>query len=285
MRKSLAVISAVCAVALASCNTISSIIHDDKVVARVGDVRLFQSDLEKYIPSGVSAADSASLAGRYILSWATEILYADQAQNQLTDLELDVTEELESYRRSILKYRYEQSYIADRLDTLVTEDQIEDYYRTHLSSFTLDRPVLKLRFLDAPKDAPHRDRIVRMMSSRDYAQVQQADTLATDSGLRYIDSSDDWMDIKDVAALFGTDWNTVLGLLNGNLIKISSPGGSNIMYAYVVDIKRGGTAPVEFCSDRIREYVLSERKHALVQGLERDLLEDARENNKFVIYK
>ena len=41
-----------------------------------------------------------------------------------------VDKELEAYRRSLLRYRYEQRYINDRLDTLITPAQLEEYYKS-----------------------------------------------------------------------------------------------------------------------------------------------------------
>ena len=55
--------------------------------------------------------------------------------------------------------------------------------------------------------------------------------------------------------------------------------------AYVVDlVKKGEPAPLEYCADRIRDIILSARKHELVSGLEQELLNDARNKEKFVIY-
>jgi hypothetical protein len=57
------------------------------------------------------------------------------------------------------------------------------------------------------------------------------------------------------------------------------------MAAYVVEIQRKGTAPLEFVSERIRDILMSARKHDLMNSLERDLLQDALESKKFVIYE
>ena len=49
-------------------------------------------------------------------------------------------------------------------------------------------------------------------------------------------------------------------------------------------VPEGKPAPEEYVTERIRDLILSARKHELETGLEQDLLEDARKNNKFVIY-
>ena len=61
--------------------------------------------------------------------------------------------------------------------------------------------------------------------------------------------------------------------------------GGNRRIAYVLDwVPEGRTAPQDYCTERIRDLILSNRKHSMEETLEQDLLEEARKNNKFVIY-
>ena len=271
--------------ALASCNTISSIIHDDQVVARVGEHKLYRSELESVVPAFASPEDSAAYASKYIDGWATDILYAEMAESQLSKEELDVSEQLEDYRRSLLRYRYERRYVSDRLDTLVTDSQIQEYYDAHQSSFILERPILKVRFVDIMKDSPDRDEIIRLMSSSDYSKVEKAAAMAGQSALRYFDLSDTWTDALVLAKEFGTDYATMLSNLKGSVIRMESEERGDVLYAYVAEIRQSGVAPLDYCSGNIRNLILSARKHALVSGLEQDLLKEAREHNDFVIYE
>ena len=270
---------------LCSCNAISSLIHDDEVVARVGRTKLYKSEMERFIPNMIPAEDSLRLAEQYINTWAMDLLYLDVAEAQLSKTELDVTADLEDFRRSLLKYRYEQRYINDRLDTLITDNQISQYYAAHADEFELKRPVLKVRFVDVMKDSPNKDAILKMMSSREYDDIQRADTLAKSTALRYFDSSDVWMDAGELAKSFGLDWESMLSLLKGDMIRYEPEDRTDLMAACVVEIQRKGTAPLEFVSDRIRDILMSARKHDLMNSLERDLLENALESKKFVIYE
>ncbi len=270
---------------LASCNAISSLIHDDDVVARVGRTKLYKSEVERFIPNMIPAEDSTRLAEQYINTWAMDLLYLDVAETQLTKEELDVTVDLEDFRRSLLKYRYEQRYINDRLDTLITEDQIRQYYTAHAEDFELKRPVLKVRFVDVMKDSPNIDAILKMMSSMEYDDIQRADTLAKSTALRWFDSADTWMDAGELAKSFGLDWESMLSHLKGDMIRYEPEDRTDLMAAYVVEIQRKGTAPLEFVSERIRDILMSARKHDLMNSLERDLLQDALESKKFVIYE
>ena len=97
-----------------------------KRVARIGTHVLYESEIDKLMPDGISAEDSIDMVEQYINSWAMEHLYEDLANRELSKSDLDVSKELDAYRRSLLKYRYEQSYVNQRLDTVITEDDILD---------------------------------------------------------------------------------------------------------------------------------------------------------------
>lgn len=255
-----------------------------EIVARVGKHRLHRSELAKFIPAGVSPEDSAGLAQRYINAWAEELLMLGMAQEQLSKEQKDVSAELEEYRRSLLKYRYEQLYINQRLDTLVTDEEISAYYKENPDKFKLDRPVMKSRYLIIPADSRSLKEIKEKMSSDDDYAALQADSLAFTTAIKYVDSSDSWMDAIVLAQEMGVDYGSMLGSIKNSFAEITDDAG-NLHLAYIVEMVPGGkTAPLEYCTERIKDIILSARKHSLETSLEKSLLEDALESKKFVIY-
>lgn len=267
-----------------SCDMASSLVHDDQPVARVGKENLYRSEIEGRIPGMMSPEDSAGFAERYIRLWAMDRLYADVAEKQLSKSELDVSAELESYRRSLLRYRYEQRYLNDRLDTLISDRQIGDYYEAHEADFTLREPLMKIRFVDIMKDSPDLDEILALMSSDGHGDLARADSLARVSALRYFDNSGSWMSASDLARYFGTSASEMLDAMDEDMIIIEPENRGDILAAYVCDMVESGTAPLEYCTPVIRDIILSNRKHELLAALERDLLDEALDSKQFVIF-
>jgi len=282
MRRVLAIITAV--FALVACDMVSSIIHDDEVVARVGNEKLYLSEVNRYIPDFIAPEDSAALVQQYINSWATQMLYLQAAADSLSEEDVDVSAELEDYRRSLIRYRYEQHYIANHLDTLVTDEQIQAYYESHQDAFLLERPLLRVRFADVMADSPSRDAIKETLALDECTELMQSDTVLRSAAIRYNDFSASWMDAIVLAKEFGTDYLTMLGHIKGDYISYEPEGRGDVMIAYIVDMEKYGVAPLESCRGRIRDYILSGRKRDLISGLERELLEDARGRKQIVIY-
>ena len=287
MKKCLVLIALMAAAACQMVHRVSDSaaeLFGDAVVARVGEHRLMRSELAAYIPAGVSSEDSLALAQSYIKSWAEELIFLDMAEKHLSAEEKDVTKDLEDYRRTLLKYRYEERYINDRLDTLISDEAVRNYYREHTDKFLVDRPLLKVRYMVIPADSRSLKTIKELMSSDDAMDAIAADSLAFTAALRYVDSSDAWMDAILLARDLGTDEVSMMSALRNRTIEFKGDDGL-LRVAYVVDmVQKGSPAPLDYCEERIKDILLSARKHELVGGLERDLLNDALAKGKFVIY-
>ena len=264
-----------------SCTLVGNLVHDDSVVAKAGGEKLYRSTLASYIPDGTLPADSARMAQQYIRSWASERIFLRKAERELGKEGRDVSKELEEYRKSLLRYRYEQQYVNDRLDTAITDAQIKEYYEAHKETFNLSRPIMKVRFISFFKDSPYRQEIMDKLPSKGGSEQHDLDSLAYLSALRYIDNSDVWTDAAVLSREFGTDWETMLSHLKDGYIVIE---GEDVRAAFVFDRISKGTAPLEFCAPVIRDNILSARKRGLLEKLEQDLLTDAAEKKDFVIY-
>lgn len=255
-----------------------------EVVAKVNNHKLYRSQLQKYIPAGVSPEDSASLARQWVNAWAEDLLLLDMAEEQLSDADKDVSKELEEYRRTLLKYRYEQLYINQRLDTLITDEEIETYYAANQDRFRLERPLLRSRYMVISADARSLKILKQKMSSDDEMEVMEADSLGSYAAIKYVDAADTWMDAITLAQEMGTDYRSLLSSIKHQFYEYPDNNG-NLRVAYIAEIApEGKPAPIEYVYERIRDIILSSRKHKLETDLEHQLLEDAKSNEKFVIY-
>ena len=123
------------------------------------------------------------------------------------------------------------------------------------------------------------------MSSDEAQDIIEADSIAYSSAVSFKAWGNTWIDAAVLAREFGTDYRSVLSMRKGNWIEVTDTVGM-IKLAYISEIKaEGNPAPLEFSAPMIRDMIVSARKQVLISDLERDLLEDARENGKFVIFR
>ncbi len=285
MHKFLHIISLVGIVLLAcqSCRTISSLVHDDQVVAKVGKYFLYKSDLDKVIPESATGQDSMTLALQYINAWASDAVFLDVAEEHLSKADKDVSKELEEYRRSLLKYKYEQQYVNERLDTAVTDDELLRYYESNPGQFILEVPVAKVRYMKIDADSPQYGLIKAKMASTVVDDLVAADSLAYYAADIYTDYSGNWVDMAEFSRNFGVDYMTLMSKVRRSMVEMKDSSGK-MNVAYIEDyIAAGDRAPLEYCRERIKDIIVSVRKQTLINNLERELLDDARAKGKFEI--
>ncbi len=259
-------------------------LHDDKLVAMAAGKKLYKSQVVKYIPHGLTVEDSLKLAGEYIQSWAAELIMNEMAGKQLSKQEKDVTAELEDYRSSLLKYRYEQHYIADRLDTVVTDDQIKSHYEANPHLYSLEVPILKVRYMRIPAQSSMRDDMIELLTSNEEDKIVLLDSLSRTFADKYADFGGKWTDIVTLAREYGMDYGELIAAMKDSRIDIVDSQGTEHVSFVLEYIPGGKTAPLEYCTDKIREVIVSQRKYALSSTLERELLDDARKKGNFTIY-
>ena len=137
------VIGLVCLVALISCHNQNND-NGDRVVATVYDKVLYQSDLQSIMYEGISANDSIVRAKAFIDNWIRRQLIIHQAENNIDKSELDFSKEIEEYRNSLIIYKYETMLVEKKLDTVVSEADIEKFIRANAS---VDKDKETIRFI------------------------------------------------------------------------------------------------------------------------------------------
>ena len=252
-------------------------------VAKVGGVSLLRSDTDKILPKGISKEDSVALVGKYINSWAIKQLMVLKAKEELPSDDLDVDKELEEYKMQLLAYRYENRYVEQRLDTLVTEQQLEDYYNEHIESFISKNGLIKGRLIKTLNNSPNLQIIRKLAKIRDLESADELEQVATSSAYIYKNYNNEWVDLHLVSREIGIELQDIQS-------KIRREGffeTKDSVYTTIVQcleyISEGDTPPFEYYKDKIKDIIISRRKQDLIATLQKDILNEALNNNKLKI--
>ena len=111
------------AIIAVSCN-LTQTSDPDNAIARVYDDYLYSSELNDIISKDVSVKDSLILVKNYINNWVRQKLLVKQAEKNLSSEQKDFSNQLESYRNSLIIYKYQTLFLKQRLDPVVSEQEI-----------------------------------------------------------------------------------------------------------------------------------------------------------------
>lgn len=271
-----------CFMLFGSCRLINSFTNDD-VAAQIGKAKLYKSDIERVIPKGISMDDSLNLAKDYINSWAIRQLMFLKAQEELSRDDKNVEQLLEDYKIQLLIFRYENKFIADRLDTSVTEAEMMAYYDNHKDLFISDYGTVKARYVKIHKSSPNLRFIRSLAMKHDVGSMEELEKLAYNAAEKYDDFGGGWVDLQDLSRGMECDMEQLQRKISADdVIEISDSSYSKIL-VIVSKVLPGEVSPYESNIEKIKEIIFGKRKQELVSRLQKDLYNEALDKQKLKI--
>ena len=124
-------------------------------VAEVGKVILYYDEMPKLIQQGINEADSVALIQNYINKWAKRELLVQKAEENLSpELKDEIAQQLEETRTNLVIYQYQRQMMLEKMDTVLTETELENYYAANEKSFILRFKYCKSPFIKLPVETP-----------------------------------------------------------------------------------------------------------------------------------
>ena len=138
-----------------ACDSVQKDIRDkDKAIARVYDRYLYPEDVQDLLEGLSNSEDSGAVLSNYINLWAKEQLILYKAEFNLNDNQKDFERQIQDYKNDLLSFTYQQEYIKQNLDTIVSIEDIEEYYSNYKESFLLKENILKVNYMVISSNAP-----------------------------------------------------------------------------------------------------------------------------------
>jgi len=261
---------------------------DNTPLARVGDKYLYINELERIIPKGVSSHDSLLFCQSYINKWVHTQLLLKQAEKNLSAEKLNFKKRLEEYRNSLIIYQYETEYVRQNMDTVVTEQQIDDYYNSHLKDFQLKENIVKVIYaiLDRKReDSPYlANTFWRMFHLSDSVLLDSLENYAPVMAESFSADTNSWIPFNQLLKVIPIEtYNQGIYLKNHRIIRLKDD--SKIYLVKFANFKiKDEISPEELETNFIRQIILNRRKMKMINQLREGIFNHAIKRKEFEIY-
>lgn len=265
---------------LASCKRVNKA----NPVARAYDSYLYEEDLKGILSPGITGNDSINLVNAYIDQWHREQVLLKHAQtHQKTNLD-QINKQIEDYRKSLIIYEFEQTLINEKLDTLVSEQEIANYYKTNEEIFVLKRPIFKVSFIELQNDAPELELVKKWLVSDDSKQHELLSKYCQTYSNNYSLNDTSWYYMEELTKkipILQIDENNYRNY--GHLFNIHA---NNKIYLIILhDSKfKDSQSPLDIERNNIRNLIINQRKITLIEKEEQEIINKARSKNKIEVY-
>lgn len=255
-----------------------------EVVAECHGHRLYVDDLVGIVPEGLSRMDSLSRVNAFIDQWIRRQLLIYQAEKNLTPEQLDFSKQLEDYRNSLVVYAYETQVIEQYLDTIVSDEEIMDYYEQNKQNFQLKATMVKVAYVTLRNDCKQMRELQQLMSNPDTLMLSKVDAIASSCALSSFLDVDSWVRLDDLLSLVPLKmYNAESFLKKNRFVKLEI---DNIVYMVRFEdyLMEESASPIEMERANIKNIILLKRQKTLLSQLNNDLYEKAEKENVFEIY-
>ncbi len=259
--------------------------REDKPIASVYNKHLFKKDIIGLLPLNISKKDSLVIVKGLINSWAKQELLYIKAEENISEVNSEEIENLvNDYKKSLYINGYKERLIKQKLDTVVTEEEIAQYYENNKENFKTNEDLLQFEYIHFGKNfLDKKETITQFKSDKEEDKEDLERLLLNFKSYRLQDST--WVTLDYLKHKIPPFRNET----KENLLKISKfIQKEDSLGVYLVAVKsilpQSATAPLSYVSPRIKQIILHKRKLELIRDIEKTLINDAIQNKNFKEY-
>jgi hypothetical protein len=270
---------------LFSCDTLWKEDKDKVPLARVGNAYLYKEDVMELLGDNLSDQDSASFVINYINNWATKQLLLDKARINLPEEKLADFERLVAdYRTDLYTRAYKEALVLQAEDTIINGSELQDFYDKEKENFRLKEKLVKLRFVELPKQFLNKTEVTEKLKRFDEKDMTYLDSIGVQfKKLNFNDSL--WVPVSRIIEEIPpmSYDNEDRYLKKSQFFELEDSLG--VYLAKVIDVRKmNDIAPLSFVQPTIRQVLLNRRKLDFIRKLETEIIDEATKENEFEVY-
>lgn len=255
--------------------------NTSEILAIVNTEKLFRIDVTSVLPKNINEADSLVLANSYIQNWAIKRLLLAKAKNNSSLETVNQIEGLvQDYKESLLINNYKDQLVKQKLDTVVSDQEIEEYYLLNKENFKLNEELVKIRYLHIDNNLIDEGEILSLFKSNDINDLEELEKQELSFKFHQFNDSI-WTQLDKV--LLKLPFSKEKLLKKSKFIQKQDSIG--LYLATIKDVlPRNSIAPISYITSTIKQMILHKRKIELLRDIEKIIVKDATQNNNFKIY-
>ena len=266
-----------------SCNQFK--VSKEEVIARVGSVYLYRTDLEKELDLFINKDDSILNTRNFIDQWARNQIILQQAKINLNLEEIESLDALiDQYKIDLYSNTYKQTVLNKSIDTIISVQELDSFLIQNQSIFKLNSPLYQVRYIQLPHDNVDVNEIKRSFQRFNTEDVYFLDSLSFQfTNHILVDSV--WINKSNLLSeiSFLNQENLNKYIKKSQFFEIEDSLGVYLFFVKNHLIK-GDIPPNEVLSPTIKNIILNQRKLKFNKQFEKDILHDAIKSKTYEIY-
>lgn len=252
------------------------------LLARVFDYSLYFDDIKDLLQGYSSAEDSMQQIRSLTEHWVKDRLILVEAEKNFPK-EANMNKLLEDYRQSLLRHFFEQRTIEEQLDTVITESDLEQYYKVNKDQHRLESGILRGYYFKITRPANRSDKILNWWRSFPGKYYEDVINYAKRHAKTSWSDSTQWHEMHMLTQLFPE------GTLSPSAIRsnhgIVKEDRDYIYLLYPLEVyQEGEIAPLARVRAQAARYIIHQRELELLETIKREIYDRDIQNDQVKIY-
>ena len=247
-----------------------------KLLASVNEKELYQSDLNfLFAHNRYSFDDSVELVKNYVETWLKEQILVEEAnKNDKIDLTI-IESRVDNFRNDLLINELENLAVQERLDTVITEKEIQQYYLNNQKEFELNDYLVKVLYLKIPLDAPDIETVAQSYKLAKPSDLENIQIYAKIYATNFYYDVNNWIYFDDLLKEIPLqDINKDKFILKKAKTRFEE--GGYYYFLNVIDYKlKNTTSPLSFEKENIKSRIINTRINEIREEFKNEIITKA----------
>jgi hypothetical protein len=254
-------------------------------VAEVGRVLLYYDEIPALVRLNITESDSTAIIQNYINKWAKREFLLQKAEENLSpELRSEIAQQLTETRANLVIYQYQRQMMLEKMDTVLSETEIENYYNLNENSFILNSNIVKALFIKLPVETPHLKKIKLLARSNDQKDLQELETYCYQFAEKFDDFKEEWVPFERIFVELQKDIKNEANFLKRTTFFETTDS----LDVYLISIRdyrlSSSIAPFEYVKNDIKRILWNTKRFQFIQSLENGIYNEALKENRFKTY-
>lgn len=252
------------------------------LLAQVFDYKLYFDDIKDLMQGYSDAADSIQQVRTLTEHWVRDRLILVEAEKNFPK-EANMNKLLEDYRQSLLRHFFEQRTIEERLDTVITEQDLQSYYEAHKEQHRLESGILRGYYFKISKPLSRTDKILTLWRTFPEQHFEEVLSYASQRAKTKWADSTQWHEMHMLIQLFPE------GTLSPSAIRsnqgIIKEDGDYIHLLYPLEVYyERDIAPLSTVRSQAARYIIHQRELELLERIKKEIYDRDIQNDQVKIF-
>jgi len=263
--------------ALGSCNQEAERPEGDRMLAQAFEKKLYLSDLEGMIPEGMSSEDSSLIISAFRERWLRDAVMMHEAERAIPQ-GLNLDKLVRDYRASLVRLNYEKTLVEEKLDSVVSDKELTNFYEQNKEQYQLETPIIRCRFIKMERNKDGVNQLQQWWNGGTTNLKKMQTFCAENAAVQQLYDSI-WYKVDDIAAFMPTGLLTVDNVQNR---KDFVQREEDFIYFFKVLelVSKKEIAPISYIEDQARKVILHRRKSKVLEDMKQKMYEEALRKKK-----